>query len=201
MTRIIVYGEYPPTPGLAAEVTLELVREYLAGGAEVEVVSPLPTAAHHHADLTTVGGVALLGRLARGAGLDLALDPALLAGRPELAPVQAGLALVVRRARHSTVRLGGLHGPAGRGRVRLVLGHADSVVAASPDDAAALERAGIDRARLTVRSTEPAATPGPDAQTGPDGRRPAVREPWGLSEEPGREELEDAVRRRATEDR
>jgi hypothetical protein len=200
VSRIVVYGEYPPNPGPAAEATLELVRTYLAGGADVEVVSPLPTAAHHHADLGTLAGVALLARLARGAGLDLALDPELLAGRRELAAVQARLALAIRRARHSTVRLGPSQGPAGRGRVWLVLGRADSVVAASAGDAAALERAGIDRSRLSVRSAAPVASPVSDAPTPADGLG-VLREPWGLSEEPGREELEAAVRRRAARDR
>jgi hypothetical protein len=194
--RTVVYGEYPPNPGPAAEETLELVRSYLAGGAEVCVVSPLPSAAHDHADLGTVRGMALLAGLARGADLDLALDPALLAGGRQLAPVQARLALAIRRARHATVRLGPLHRAAGRGRVRLVLGGADAVVAARPVDAAALERAGIDRARLSVRSPEPAAAPVADVRAQPDGR---PREPWVLSEEPGREELEEAVRRRAAD--
>ena len=199
MSRIVVFGEYPPNPGPAAEATLELVRAYLAGGADVQVVSPLPTAAHHNADLGTVEGVALLARLARGVDLDLALDPAHLAGRRELAAVQARLALAIRRTRHSTVRLGPSQGPAGRGRVRLVLGSADAVVAASEGDRAALERAGINRSRLSVRSAEPVAAPVTDAPTKPDG--PADREPWDLSESPGREELEAAVRRRAAEDR
>jgi hypothetical protein len=199
VSRVVVYGEYPPNPGQGAEATLELVRAYLAGGADVEVVSPLPTAAHHHADLGTVQGVARLARLARDAGLDLALDPNLLGGGRELALVQARLALAIRSARHSTVRLGPSQGPAGRGRAWLVLGRADAIVAASEGDAAALERAGIARSRLSVRSAEPVAAPVTDVATRPDG--PVRRAPWGLSEEPGREELEAKVRRRAAEDR
>src|SRR5207302_291715 len=153
MSRIVIYGEYPPSPDPAAEATMELVRGHLAGGADVEVVSPLPSAAHHNADLATVQGAALLARLTPGADLELALDPALLAkGRGRRAPAQVLLALAVRRARHSTVRLGPLGGPAGRGRLWLVLGHADSVVAASELDAVALARAGIDRSRLSARA-------------------------------------------------
>jgi len=185
---IVIYGEYPPSPGPAAEATLELVRAHLANGAEVQVVSPVPSAAHHEADLGTVRGAALLARLTPGAELDLTLDPALLAGRGRLAPAQALLALAIRRARQATIRLGRLGGPTGRGCVRLVLGSADSVVAASQLDAVALERAGIDRARLSVRR-EAVAPPVTN------------REPWDLSEDPGREELEATVRRRAAEDR
>jgi hypothetical protein len=142
----------------------------------------------------------LLARLTPGADLELALDPTLLArGRGWRAPAQALLALAISRARHSTVRLGPLGGPAGRGRVRLVLGHADSVAAASQLDAVALERAGIDRARLSVRAAA-VALPGTNVQTEPDGPV-GLREPWGLGEDPGREELEATVRRRAAEDR
>ncbi|HET9773131.1 MAG TPA: hypothetical protein VFS16_19720, partial [Acidimicrobiia bacterium] len=160
MSRVLIYGEYPPTPGPAAEATLAAVRARLAGGAEVEVVSPRPSAAHHHADLATVRGAALLARLAPGRDLDLSLDPAVLAdsgGRG--APAQALLALAVANAGSATVRLGPLGGPAGRGRVRLVLGRADCVVVASEADASALERAGIPRARLSVRGSDAATAP------------------------------------------
>jgi hypothetical protein len=210
MSRLVIYGEYPPLPGPAAEATLASVRAGLAGGADVVVISPHPSAAHHHADLATVAGAALLARLAPGADLEIALDPAVLADRGGRgAPAQALLAAAVAGARHSTIHLGPLGGPTGRGRVRLVLGRADRVVAASAPDTDALERAGIDRSRLSVRATEPAgaaalamagggpAVPGVDA--GSNGE--AHREPWELSDVPGREELEAAVRRRAAGDR
>ena len=199
MSRIVIYGEYPPSPGPSAAATLESVRSHLAGSADVQVVSPLPSAAHHTADLGTVRGAALLARLARGADLDLTLDPALLAGKGRRAPAQALLALAIHRAQHSTVRLEPLGGAAGRGRVWLVLGAADSVVAASPDDALALERARLDRSRLSVRAAT-VAPPVPKPETEPDGQV-GLREPWDLSEDPGREELEAAVRRRAADDR
>ena len=203
MSRVIVYGEYPPTPGPAAEVTLAAVRARLAGGAEVEVVSPRPSAAHHHADLATVRGAALLARLTPGTDLELALDPALLGdGGGRAAPAQALLALAVANAQHSTVRLGPLAGATGRGRVRLVLGRADEVIAASQADAEALERAGVDRSRLSVRSAEPAGPAVAEAVgSAPGDGSAGGREPWAISEDPGREELEAAVRQRAAEDR
>ncbi len=194
----MIYGEYPPNPGPSAEATLELARTHLAGGAEVEVISPLPSAAHHTADLGTVQGAALLARLSRGADLELALDPTLLA-KDKGWRQQALLALAVRRARHATVRLEPLRGPAGRGRLWLVLGKADRVLAASQHDAVALERAGIKRSRLAVRDGA-VAVPVSDAPPKPGGQV-APREPWGLSGDAGREELEAAVRRRAAEDR
>lgn len=203
MSRVVIYGEYPPVPGPAAEATLASVRARLAGGADVVVVSPRPSAAHHHADLATVGGAALLARLAPGADLQIALDPAVLADRGGRgAPAQALLAAAVAGARHSTVQLGPLGGPTGRGRVRLVLGRADRVVVASAFDAEALERAGIERSRLSVRAAEAAEAAAPAVvgnDVGPNGQ--ADGEPWELSEAPGREELEAVVRRRAAGDR
>ena len=201
MSRVVIFGEYPPTPGPAAEATLAAVRARLSGGADVAVVSPRPSAAHHHADLATLRGSALLARLTPGADLELTLDPSVLTDRGSRgAPAQGLLALAVAGARHSTVHLGPLGPPTGRGRVRLVLGRADAVVAASEQDADALERAGIDRSRLSVRPPEPrVVSPGPTLTvTGGLVGQPA---PWELSEDPGREELEAAVRRRAAEDR
>ena len=201
MTRVVIYGEYPPAAGPAVEATLASVRAHLAGGADVEVVSPRPSAAHHFADLSTVRGVAQLRRLAAGAELELTLDPALLADRGARgAPAQALLALVVSTARRSTVHLGALGGATGRGRVRLLLGRADAVTAASESDADALERAGVPRSRLSVRPmatrvSEPDRTRAGATPTGSD------RAPWALSEQPEREELEAEVRRRAAEDR
>lgn len=204
MTRVVVYGEYPPIPGPAAGATLASVRARLAGGAEVEVVSPRPSAAHHSADLGTVRGAALLARLTPGADLELTLDPAVLADRGRRgAPAQALLALAVAGARHSTIHIGPLAGPTGRGRVQLVLGSADAVVASSAADAFALQRAGIDMSRLSIRpaeSAQPAVVTGDETGFVPDGPV-ARREQWGLSEDPRREELEAVVRQRAAEDR
>lgn len=200
MSRVVIYGEYPPLPGPAAEATLASVRARLAGGADVVVVSPRPSAAHHHADLATVAGAALLARLAPGADLDMTLDPAVLADRGGLgAPAQALLAAAVASARRSTVHLGPLGGPTGRGRVRLVLGRADTVMVASASDADALERAGIDRSRLWVEAAEPTPPAAAGIEAGSNGQTGG--EPWELSEEPAREELEAAVQRRAAEDR
>ena len=200
MNRVVIYGEYPPTPGPEAEATLAAVRARLAGGADVVVVSPRPSAAHHHADLATVRGAALLARLAPGADLELTLDPTVLADRGGRgAPAQALLAAAMAGAGHSTVHLRPLGRPTGRGRVRLVLGRADTVMVASATDADALERAGIDRSRLSVGSAEPAAPPVADREAVSNGETGG--EPWELGEEPGREELEAAVRRRAAEDR
>jgi hypothetical protein len=65
--RVLVFGSYPPTPGPEAAATLACVEELLAEGADVTVVSPVPSAAHHHADLATPAGAARLLRWARSA--------------------------------------------------------------------------------------------------------------------------------------
>jgi len=196
MSRVVIYGEYPPSAGPAAEATLDAVRARLAGGEAVEVVSPRPSAAHHHADLSTLAGAARLARLSAGAELELTLDPTLLVDRGRRgAPAQMALAAAVAGARRATVHVGPLGPPTGRGLVRLVLGRADAVVAASDADAGALQRAGIAGSRLSVR---PAAGNGAPALPEPPVRQ---RAPWSLGEEPGREELEAAVRQRAAEDR
>jgi hypothetical protein len=205
MSRVVIYGEYPPTAGPAAEATLAAVRGRLAGGEAVEVVSPRPSAAHHHADLSTLAGAARLARLSAGAELELTLDPTLLVDRGRRgAPAQVALAAAVAGARRATVHVGPLGPPTGRGLVRLVLGRADAVVAASEADAEALQRAGIAGSRLSVRP--PATTAAGSAAAG--NGAPALpetpvrqRAPWSLGDEPGREELEAAVRQRAAEDR
>lgn len=197
---VVVYGPYPPTAGPAAGATMAAVRRHLAGGAEVVVVSPRPSAAHHHADLATAAGAALLARLAAGRDLELALEPALLgAGIGREAAAQTLLALAIRRARHATVHVGPLGRATGRGRVRLILGPADAVTAASEADAEALGRAGIQPDRLSVRPPEAARPDDPTAPAAPVA--PVAREPWELSDNPAREELEAAVRRRAALDR
>jgi hypothetical protein len=67
LKRVLVFGPYPPTPGPEAAATLACVEELLAEGADVTVVSPVPSAAHHHADLATPAGAVRLLRWARSA--------------------------------------------------------------------------------------------------------------------------------------
>ena len=55
-SRVVVYGEYPPFPTPGAAATLETVRSLLADGRDITVVSPTPSAAHHHADVGNAKG-------------------------------------------------------------------------------------------------------------------------------------------------
>ena len=79
MTRVVVYGEYPPfsTPGAAA--TLATVQSLWPSRAEeIEVVSPRPSAAHHHAEAGNPKGAAKLARLVGGADFVARFDPGIL---------------------------------------------------------------------------------------------------------------------------
>ncbi|MGH8993876.1 MAG: hypothetical protein ACRDZ7_20380, partial [Acidimicrobiia bacterium] len=79
--RVLVYGTYPPAPGPEAAATLAAVRSLLAEGAEVEVVSPWPSAAHHHAHVDGLrGNLRFAARVARSRPTEIIahLDPTLL---------------------------------------------------------------------------------------------------------------------------
>ncbi|MGH8999233.1 MAG: hypothetical protein ACRDY7_07560, partial [Acidimicrobiia bacterium] len=81
MTTALVFGPYPPMPGPTSERTLAAVRALLAGGAEVTVVSPRPSGAHHHAHPAGLGGALRLARWISGAERAvLFADPEMLCG-------------------------------------------------------------------------------------------------------------------------
>jgi hypothetical protein len=191
---VLVYGAYPPATGPAAAATLAAVRALLAQGADVEVVSPWPSAAHHHAHVDGLrGNLRFAARVARFRpdGIIAHLDSTLLrprrAGRAEpTARRLLGLAL-----RGATVHLPPLAGRLHPAYVGWVLGQVAAVVADSAADADALVAAGVDRARVTAR-----------APSQPEAVAPApAREPWPAFEPASREALEAEVRRRAAADR
>ena len=203
--RVVVYGEYPPfsTPGAAA--TLETVRSLLADGREIEVVSPQPSAAHHHADAGNPLGAATLARLTGGAELVARFDPGILgqSGRAAgPAAARAALGLAVRRARSATIVLPPLTAPPAGKWVRAILGPADRVVVASEADAATLQAAGLDAATVSVSDTawweEPSAAVG---STVADGSSAPGAGRWGIAAGAPREDIEAEVRRRASADR
>lgn len=192
--RVLVYGEYPPAPGPEAAATLASVRSLLAEGADVEVVSPWPSGAHHHAHVDGMrGNLRFAARVARSRPDEIIarLDPTLLrprrAGRAEpTARRLLGLAL-----RGATVSLPPLAGRLDPAYVALVLGRVARVVAATPADGDALVGAGVDRARV---DTGP--PPEPDVEV-----PPPARPPWPDDGPVTREALEAEVRRRAAADR
>lgn len=60
--RVLVVGSYPPAAGAAAADNLAVVADLLASGHDVEVLSPVPSAAHHHAPLHRMWGPLILAR-------------------------------------------------------------------------------------------------------------------------------------------
>ena len=187
--RAVVFGPYPPTPGPASGATLGEVRRLLAGGVDVRVVSPTPSAAHHDADLRRPVGTVRFAREAVGADrLVLHLDGELLtsrAHRNEL-PARLVVSAALRAAGHSTVHLpGAVAVPAAWSRV---LAAADEVVEGAGPGAAS--DAGSRAEDLAWERAAEAATLEPES-------RPA----WELPPEPTREEVEAQISRRAAERR
>ncbi|MEW6471868.1 MAG: hypothetical protein AB1679_06335 [Actinomycetota bacterium] len=198
--RVVVFGEYPPfsTPGAVA--TLATVRALLAAGNEIEVVSPQPSAAHHHADPGNARGAARLARIVGGAEFVARFDPGILGqsgGRgPALARATTGLA--VRRARSATIYLSPLTAPPAPKWVRAILGPADRVVVASPEDADRLRAAGLEGEKLSIAEDSwwlPSRHDGGAA--GDDSGATTQREAWRVEPGASREAVEAEVRRRA----
>jgi hypothetical protein len=205
--RCVVYGDYPPFPGAAAAETLSTVRALLADGRDVEVVSPRPSAAHHHADIIRPAGVAAFARhIAGGPDVVACLDSTMLAaGGRRAHAARALLAVALRRARHLEVRLSPLPHSPDPAWVRAVVAPAGRVVVASPADGRVLAGLGVAPERIVEPDEErkqrwhPAAGDNDTGGAG-NGERPRA-EPWRLGAGPDRDEIETEIRRRAEQDR
>jgi hypothetical protein len=201
--RVVVYGEYPPFPTPGAAATLATVRSLLSDGREIEVVSPRPSAAHHHADIGNPKGAAKLARLVGGAELVARFDPGILGGSGGAGPAaaRAAVALAVRRARSSTVYLSPLTAPPAGKWVRSVLGPADRVVVASREDADRLRAAGLDNATVSVAEAAWWLPPSHEAPAAPADRsgpaQGSAPEAWTVAAGASRQDFEAEVRRRA----
>jgi hypothetical protein len=194
--RVLVYGEYPPAPGPEAAATLASVRSLLAEGAEVEVVSPWPSGAHHHAHVDGMrGNLRFAARVARSRPDEIIarLDPTLLRPRRAGRAEPAARRLLGMALRGATVSLPPLAGRLDTAYVGLVLGRVAQVETDNPADAEAVVAAGVDRARVSSR---PLAEP--EVQTAPP---PPARAAWSVDGRVTREALEAEVRRRAVADR
>jgi hypothetical protein len=173
---VVVFGPYPPAPGVAAAATLDEVRGLLATGADVRVISPVPSAAHDSADLRRPDGALRFAQAAVGADrLVLRLDGGLLASKAHRGELPARLAVVaaLRSSRRSTVHLP--EGVPVNGEWSQVLAAADQVV--------------VDEA--------PAATPAVEVTPRPAG--PAST--WELRSGATRADVEAEIRRRAADRR
>lgn len=178
-SRTVIFGPYPPIPGAVSAATLEEVRRLLASGHEVRVVSPLPSAAHEHADLQRLEGALRFCRLAlRAEHLVIHLDAALLASsrHREEFPARLALAAALRSAGRSIVYLPAGIDPPSDGWAGLVLDSADEV---RPE---AEEAPAVAREATGTGST-------------PFGRPDGTA--WNFGPHPTRQEVETEIRRRA----
>ena len=206
MSAALVYGPYPPATGRAPAATLAAVRELLAEGVEVTVVSPIPSGAHHHADLRRLNGLLRLAKLLAGADrVILYVEPGLLGGslpRKAVPPGRLAVGAALRRPRSVVVHCapigGSLHPPS----VRWVFGSAQRVVAASPEDRDAFVAAGLPAERVEVAAApEPVPARSSVASATPEGNgataSPPAADAWALSASAGRDEIQAEIRRRA----
>ncbi len=206
--RCVVYGDYPPFPGAAADETLDTVRTLLADGRDVEVVSPRPSAAHHHADIIRPAGVAAFARrIADGPDVVACIDSTMLAaGGRRAHAARAMLGVALRRARNLEVRLSPLPHSPDPAWVRAVVGPAERVLVASPADGEVLVGLGMRRERIVepdeARKQRWHPSGGEEDSGAATGNGDRARtESWHLGAEPDRDEVEAEIRRRAERDR
>jgi hypothetical protein len=187
-------------PGPEAAATFALVRELVAAGDDVTVVSPAPSAAHHHADPGGPRGAARLARLVSGTDrLHLRLDAAALGAgieSPRLLPGRIALNGVLRRVPSTEVRLDRVPASVSAQWASLVLGKADRVLIADDAAKAALVAAGVDVAKVVVEP-EPAF----EAELRAAAARRRRPDDTGTPARATAAELQELVRRRAAEDR
>jgi hypothetical protein len=191
-------------PGPESAATFALVRSLVAGGEDVTVVSPQPSAAHHHADPGGPRGAARLARLVAGADrLHVRLDAAALAAgadSPRLLPGRIALSGALRRVPDVEVRLDRVPGQVSGQWASLVLGKAARVLVA--DDAArdALVAAGVEAGRVVV-APEPAFDAELEAAAERRHARLAAGQDRTVPAKASAAQLQELVRRRAAEDR
>ena len=194
--RVVVAAPYPTMPGPEAAATFALVRQLVAAGDDVTVVSPAPSAAHHHADPGGPRGAAKLARLVGGADLlHLRLDAGSLGAASDsktLLPARLALNAALRRVGESEVRLDRVPANVSPQWASLVLGRATRVLVDGHAAEGALLRAGVDPARVVVQ-------PEPELAAPRSARR--ATSPVSTPDAPTATELQDLVRRRAAEDR
>ena len=197
MSRVVVAAPYPTMPGPESAATFALVRSLVADGEDVTVVSPMPSAAHHHADPGGPRGAARLARLVAGADrLHMRLDAAALGAgvdSPRLLPARLALNGVIRRVPEVEVRLDRVPGTVSPQWASLVLAKATRVLVADDGARDALVAAGVDAGRVRVEP-ETAFDEAPR-------RRVVGSTAEAVPAKASAAELQDLVRRRAAEDR
>jgi hypothetical protein len=147
-------------PGAEAHATFDLVRSLVAGGADVTVVSPVPSAAHHHADPGGARGALRLASLASGADrVVIRIDAQALQAHANPASALLGrlaLASALRRAKVVEAIVDRVPTSVSRRWAKLVLGGADTITVGSEPERDALVSAGVAAGRLNVAASPPA---------------------------------------------
>lgn len=168
-SRVVVAGPYPTMQGPEAAATFALVRALVAAGDDVTVVSPVPSAAHHHLDVVGARGALGLARLAAGADrLVVRLDARAVGASsdpPRALPGRLALRLALRRAGRAEVHLDRVPHTLSRRWVSLVLAPAARIVVGSASEGEALVAAGVEPARVAVEQA--AAPPGGQGAASP----------------------------------
>ena len=152
--RVLVATPYPTMSGPESAAGFALVQRLAAAGDDVVVVSPRPSAAHHHADAGSPRGAARLASLAGGRDrLVLRLDAAALqsgSDSPRLLPARLALGAAVRRATKTELILDRVPSTVARRWASLVVAPAERVTVASDAERDALVRAGVAAGVLNV---------------------------------------------------
>ncbi|MGH7687390.1 MAG: glycosyltransferase family 4 protein [Candidatus Dormibacteria bacterium] len=110
MTRILVIAPYPPVRDGIAAYTVQSVARLRHAGNHVEVLSPYPSAAHHHLPLNTINGVLrLIPYVRRFDTVLVQYHPDIFFPRSSSAAererIAAALTLVWRSAAHVEIRV------------------------------------------------------------------------------------------------
>ena len=108
--HILMVSPYPPTRDGLANYAVQEVKRLRADGHDVEVLSPGPSAAHHHLDLVGVRGALALARRVRGYDrVIVQYHPNIYFGDDptpaERARTYAAMAVAFRATRHVEVRV------------------------------------------------------------------------------------------------
>ena len=158
--RVLVVSPYPPARDGIAAYALQAVARLRAEGHDVEVLSPGPSAAHHHLDLRGWRGPLALGKRVRDYDRVVVQfhpdvfypDPS--GGRSHVA-VSLGLLAAFRAARHVDVvvheldyDIGRRRGLAGRAMGAMLGGATRVLVHTAPEADALHEAFGVPRSRI-----------------------------------------------------
>jgi hypothetical protein len=209
VARWLILGPYPPERGAGARAAAAFAAQRLRAGDDVVVVSPRPTAAHHHAPLEGPAGIRLAWSRARAVGADglwVRVEHGILLRRGVSRPValrdRALLRLLMRSVGEVVLDVGdtGLM-PGGRAGA-VVTGGASRLVVHDDGALANLLANGVPRERIDLEplDSEPAAHAPRPAPTPPAARRAQVPPPEGLRDlPPDRAAIEAAVRARVSE--